>query len=306
MNSMSPGPYWAKGIGDTTAYRYDPILKRYICDAKHMLILPKEEVKRLGLVLGRNKDRIRLRAMAESEDFIHWTRPRFFLYPDDNDQPDCQIYSHIGFVYESMWIGLVRVMHMIPTGWKQVDVQLTYSRDGRHWCRPRRRQPFIPLGDPDGWEPDYTGPSTNGPLLVDDEIWIYYRGCRYARRDDPKAKDTYKMAIGLAALRRDGFVSLDAGETPGQIVTRPLTFGGKSLFVNADVGDDGWIKAAVLSEGSESTASYTLDDAVPVTENTTKSLMRWKTRKKLAPPHDGHIRLLFQLKDAKLYSFGIE
>jgi hypothetical protein len=52
--------------------------------------------------------------------------------------------------------------------------------------------------------------------------------------------------------------------------------------------------------------SYTLADAVPLTEDTTKSLLSWKARKQLVPPSSGYVRLLFQLKDAKLYSFWVE
>jgi len=312
MNSMSPGPYWSKGIGDTSIYRYDPILERYICDAKFNLYMPKEKIKQLGITTG-NKPRLKLRTMVESENFIHWTRQRFIMYPDRNDDPDCQIYQHISFVYESMWLGMVRLMHIIPTGFKQVDVQLSYSRDGRHWNRPRQRKLFIPLGEPDSWEPDYTDPSSNGPLLVNDELWFYYRGSRHAKRDDPdyvyrkgKLPRSYKMAFGLAKLRRDGFVSLDTDDTPGQVVTRPLTFAGKKLFVNADVEKDGWVKAAVLTRDSNSIDSYKLDDSVTLTKDTTKGRMSWKSKRELVPPGDKHLRLVFQLKNAKLYSFWIE
>ena len=313
MNSMSPGPYWAKEIGDTSCYRYDPILERYICDAKTVLIMPQTKIKSLGLVLEEGKYRIRLRTMLESEDFIHWTRQRFIMYPDRYDGPDCQIYQHVGFAYESMWLGMVRLMHILPAGFKQVDVQLSYSRDGRHWSRPRQRQLFIEQGRPDSWDPDYTDPSANGPLLVGDELWFYYRGSRHTKRDDPdyvykkgKLPRSYKMAFGLAKLRRDGFASLDAGQDVGQITTRPVTFKGKKLFVNADVEKGGWVKAAVLTRDSNSIEPYTLDDSLALTKDTTKGRMSWKSKKELVPPGDKHLRLVFQLKNAKLYSFWIE
>jgi len=299
-----PGSYWSYGIGDTTTFRYDTVLKRYICDAKFNLLMPWERIKELGIISGR-KPRIKLRTFLESEDAIHWTRPRFYLYPDRNDPPDCQMYAHIGFNYESMWIGMLRVMHMIPTGWKQVDIQLSYSRDGRHWSRPRKRQPFIPLGGPDSWDADYSGVSYTGPFLFDDELWFYYFGSRNPKRDK-LPKKTWTFNFGLAKLRRDGFASLDAGQTPGKITTRPITFKGKNLFVNADVEKDGWIKAAVLTRDSKPVESYTLDDSVALTKDTTKGRMSWKSKKELVGPGDKHLRLVFQLKNAKLYSFWIE
>lgn len=196
-----------------------------------------------------------------------------------------------------------RALHLIPTGFKQVDIQLSYSRDGRHWSRPRQRKPFIPLGTDDSWDADYLGPAKIIPALVGNELWFYYFGVRSANREDVK---NWSFGIGLAKLRRDGFTSLNAGQTPGRLITRPLTFKDKSLFVNADVADDGWVKAAVLSIDSEPVQSYTLDDSIALAKDTTKGKMNWKSKKEIIQPGDGHIRLVFQLKNAKLYSFWIE
>ena len=54
-------------------------------------------------------------------------------------------------------------------------------------------------------------------------------------------------ATGVAILRRDGFASMDAGEEAGTLTTRPLTFRGKYLFVNADA-PQGELRAEVLDE----------------------------------------------------------
>ena len=219
------------GIGDTTIFRYDPVLRLYVCDAK--FVLP---------------GKMRCRGQCESSDLIHWSRPRFTLYPDEYDGADAQVYSNISFVYESMWLGLCRIMHTERTGWKQVEVQLSMSRDGYHWTRPTERKPFIPFGAPDSWEPDYTDPIHNGPILVGDELWFYYRGSRHRNRDNnPGAWKYSSMSMGLAKLRRDGFASLNAGESPGTVLTRPLTFSGRLLFVNAEVSKGGWVKATVLT-----------------------------------------------------------
>ena len=301
-SNMNPGPFWAKGVGDTSIFRYDPVLKKYICDAKFNIYLPEEKIKQLGIVQD-HKPRLRLRAFMESDDLIHWSRERFLMFPDRLDPPDRQLYGHIGFVYESMWIGMIRTMRLIPKGFKQVDIQLSYSRDGRHWSRPSQRKPFIPLGTDDSWDADYLGPAKIIPALVGNELWFYYFGARSANREDV---NDWSFGIGLAKLRRDGFASLNAGQTPGQIITRPMTFKGECLFVNVEVADGGWVKAAVLSRDSEPIESYTLDDSIALTEDITKGRMVWKSMKELAEPGDGHLRLVFQLKNARLYSFWIE
>ena len=299
---MQPGPFWAKGTGDTSIFQYDPVLKKYTCSAKFNIYLPKEKFEELGIVQD-YKPRLRLRTFMESDDLVHWTTPRFLLFPDKHDDHDCQIYGHLGFPYESMWIGMIRVMHVIPEGHKQVDLKLAYSRDGRHWLRPTDREAFIGLGKGDSWEADYSGYTKFGPTLVGDELWFYYHGgCNPARENI----ENWTFGIGLAKLRRDGFASLNADDEAGKIITRPMTFAGKKLLVNADVQKDGWIKVAVLTEESEPVASYELDDSVALTEDTTKGRMVWKAETELVPPGDEHVRLVFQLKNAKLYSFWIE
>lgn len=302
-STQNPDLWSSVGMGDTSVFRHDPMLGRYVVDAKFNLYLPVETFKAINKPVENGKNRIRTRTMLESEDLVHWTRPRYILFPDDRDEPDAQIYGHIAFNYESMWLGVVRVLHLQRTGWKQVELELSYSRDGRTWSRPATRRPLIPFGDPDSWEPDYSDVAMSGPLLVGDELWFYYRGSRSNARDKSAS---YKMSMGLATLRRDGFVSLNAGSQPGQVTTRPLTFTGRTLFVNADISNDGWVKAAVLSPEGQPVAQLSLEDAIPLTTGTVKGEMAWRSAGRLSPPGDGHVRIAFELKNAKMYSFWVE
>jgi hypothetical protein len=300
-----PESFEGNGVGDTSTFRYDQVLKRYIFDGKFILFFPQEKVSELGIVPEKGKQHLRLRTFSESEDLIHWSPPRFLMYPDRNDPPDRQIYSHCGFVYESMWLGIIQAMRVRVTGWKQVDLRLSYSRDGRHWLRPAHREPFIPLGNAESWEADYSGTCHTAPVRVGEELFFYYFGSRNPARDkDPEKR--WNTQIGVAKLRRDGFASLNAGETPGRVLTRPLTFAGKSLWINADVADGGWVKAALLSRDSKPIAGYSLEEATVLTKDTTRGQMRWNSKATLAPPGDDHLRVAFQLKNARLYSFWIE
>jgi hypothetical protein len=302
----NPDHFQSYGVGDTSTFRYDTVLKRYVFDGKFNLVMPEEKIKQLGINTER-KPRLKLRTFSESEDLIHWSPPRFMMYPDRLDPLDRQIYAHVGFVYESMWVGIIQAMRYQATGWKQTDLCLSYSRDGRHWLRPQDRQPFIPLGDGDRWESDYHVSSYTAPVRVGDELCIYYTSTRNPERDTTKPNTPWPpQQVGLARLRYDGFASLNAGEEPGRIVTRPLTFAGTSLFVNADVADGGWIKAAVLSRDSKPVGGCTLDDAVALMKGTAKGRIAWKSKDTLDSPGEDHLRIVFQLKNARLYSFWIE
>jgi len=268
----------------------------------------------------------------ESDDLIHWTRPRMTMHRDGLDETACcpestQMYEHVTFPYESMWIGLPRVMYghkgKIPKppirhhrpGWKQVELQLSASRDGRHWTRVCRGQVFLPLGKSDktygvcAWDADILIPCRPGkPLLIDNELWFYYWGSLRAPRfralgwPNPR----YEMHIGLAKLRRDGFVSLDAGKKAGAVVTRPLTFEGGKLCVNAEIAAGGYLKVELRDASGKAVKPYTLAGCKPVTGDVLNAPVVWTGRRTIQNPSGKSLRLAFEMKKAKLYSFWIE
>jgi len=271
------------GIGDTSQFRWDRHLDKYVGDVK--FVLP---------------GKMRVRGFMESDDLIHWTRPRMTIYPDALDDSDSQIYAQNSFCYESLWLGFLRVMHTERTaGYKQTTVELTASRDGRHWHRVGKREEILPLGSESEWDTDYHDPFC-APVPVGDELWIYYRSGKLRRNE------TRRYDFGLAKLRRDGFVSLDAGEQPGTVLTRPLSFAGKRLFVNADVRESGSIKASLLTRKRQPIAGYSAADAMAIAEGGTKVPVRWKKGVELEAPSEKNVRLRFELKNAQLYSFWIE
>ena len=280
----------AEGVGDTTQFRWDARLKKYVANVK---------------VLFRNPT-LRTAGCSESDDLIHWSRPRMTMHRDELDDSDTQIYEHITFEYERLWIGLVRVMHTEQTGWKQVDVEMSCSRDGRNWTRVCRGESFLPLGAEHAWDADYLIPGRPGaPLLVDDRLRFYYWGARPT--DERDGSDIrYDMHIGVVSLRRDGFVSLDAGLQPGRVTTRPLTFQGKELFVNAEIGVDGYLKAEWQDTSGVAIAGYRMNDCQAVQGDVTGGKVRWRNAGRIDRSDDNSLRLVFELKNANLYSFWIE
>jgi len=204
----------------------------------------------------------------------------------------------------------MRVMHteLIDESLTQTVVELTASRDGRHFSRVGNRDILIPLGDADQWDPHCHGP-TSRPILVGDELWIYYFSAPVL---DPKkvgvekARAAQISRIGLATIRRDGYVSMDAGDEAGRLVTRPLTFNGQSLHVNARVQRGGYLKAELQTIEGESVMDYQLAQCDPVTGDVMSACISWGQKKLLRRPVDESLRLVFALKNAKLYSFWIE
>ena len=67
----------------------------------------------------------------------------------------------------------------------------------------------------------------------------------------------------VASIRRDGFVSMDAGEETGELVTRPLTFKGRHLFVNLDA-PNGELRVEALGPDGGVVEPFSIDRCIPV------------------------------------------
>jgi hypothetical protein len=191
-------------------------------------------------------------------------------------------------------------------------VQLACSRDLKTWLRLGDRQPFIGPSRLDSGAYDLTQilpPSA--PVVKDDELWFYYTGLKYRANfryvgtypngdTVPIAgKDRDAGAVCLAVLRRDGFISLDAGEEPGTLLTKPLVLGGTTMRVNVDASG-GELNVRVLDG-----VGQTIAVSEPVTGNQPRAMLRWKSGD-LASVKGKTVGLRFALRKARLYSFWCE
>ena len=130
-----------------------------------------------------------------------------------------------------------------------------------------------------------------------DELWFYYTGIKY--RQSPPDADMDTGAICLAVLRRDGFVSLDAGEPGGMLVTKPFSLLGSKLRVNVDALS-GKLSAEVLDDrGAVLAASNALTGDLPSGE------IDWQ-QGQFADLKGRIVSLRFTLSHARFYSYWIE
>jgi hypothetical protein len=201
------------------------------------------------------------------------------------------IYNMAAFRYESAYLGFPMMYHQtgkVSGSWPDFanwelseemrtifqrdgdwagfhHVQLAWSRDLREWARPSAREPFIDLSPLGGGDLDYTsvtGPSF--PLVRGDELWLYYTGGRqYGGPEPNRGVDQEMCGTCLATIRRDGFVSLDAGVDEGVLTTEPFRFTGERLFVNVKA-PAGQVRAEIIeSNGSVVRASEPLSGDLP-------------------------------------------
>jgi hypothetical protein len=341
--------------------------------------------RRLFLGLLKTEGRYgRVYNISVSEDFVHWSEPRFFFGTDDKDQelalgvirrrladpglarplfidPDpavgweppawrkklrwvaretwrAECYNIGIFPYEGVYLAWLMIYYPTGTGLPQRNntdgfhlIQLAMTRDlGEPLVRLGDRETFLGASriDEKGLVGNYDRLQlqiTNHPVEHDDELWFYYCGFkRRARqhdrwtdgsRRDPSTlsaleradwiEDTHS-AICLAVLRRDGFISLEADEDGGKLVTKPFVAPGKALFVNLDVHKGGAAKVEVLGDDGKPLEGFALDSSVELTGDAVRQQVLWKESAHWRQLRGRTVRLGIQLNRAHLYAFWVE
>ena len=286
---------------DRSTIHWHPHKRRWFASTKNWYRLPGHPDQR-----GRG--------YAESDDFIHWTPVAYMCGTSVNSGEI--VYGLEAFYYESLFLGLWDRYRHEPNG--LLDVQLAVSHNGRHWTRPSD-QAWIPLTplpkdfrriksarspetgvdpfDPQvPWDHANNSASMLGPIRVGDELWIYYSGRTTDHRSRP-----HVGAIGLGKLRLDGFFSLDAGQQPGTLVTKPLRLSHADLRVNADASD-GSLRISILDADGTPLAPWTRENCIPITTDSVRHHVQWRGAPKLSALAGRTVRLKFEFIQAELYA----
>jgi len=220
---------------------------------------------------------------------------RLVMLPDEKDlagDPDLQFYYMPCFAYGNIYVGLLGIYHAGPESGIS-EPELVMSRDGLNWRRVNQGTPFIERGAPGAWDAGTGGAPGAGPIEVGDELWFYY-----GRYDGGHHGGYTKGGIGLAKLRRDGFVSLAASEEGGSVLTKPFTLAGDSVEINAAA--KGGLTVQVLDRSGKVVAegqSFTGDDC--------HRRVKWKKGADLSAWKGEEVAIRFLLRDAELYAFQV-
>lgn len=252
----------------------------------------------------------RIRKGIPDKNIVYWftpsdKEPRHPKFPEVNPG----IYNFDAIPYESIMLGLYSVWqgpennvcaeHGIQ---KKNEMFLGYSRDGFHFSR-QSFKPFMAVNETEGAWNWGNMQSINGvPLIVGDSLYFYTSG----RRLNTIMWDSY-TSTGLATLRRDGFVSMRADKTEGYLITEKLTFNGKYLFVNTNVGDKkSKLVVEILDENGAPIPGYTQKDCIALKKiDKTKQMIVWKNNEDLSGLLGKKVHLKFYLTNGDLYSFWI-
>jgi hypothetical protein len=300
-----------------------------------------ESGRRFILTLKRSGPYGRSVYLSTSEDFEHWSEPELIFHADQQDQENgkerlarflddpaylrpvfhrpeeyrTDVYHMAAFPYEGLYLGMPVMFHWAgkhPPMYENVDgrktIELTSSRDLRHWNRVANRAPFMqlsPVGDGSAYDTGQLEPASH-PILRNDELWFYYTGLRdRCQTLGEKLARGYldSGAVCMARLRLDGFVSLKGGIEWGSVLTRPLVVEGRELHVNVDSWR-GQVRAEILdAAGGQPISGFSRDESIPAVIDRIDVPLRWKQRSDLSELRGSTVRIRFWVQRAELYAF---
>jgi len=228
-------------------------------------------------------------ARTESDDFLKWTKAEVVLEGLDKGH---QTYAMPTFFHGGVYLGLVAIIYPKED---RVWAELTWSPDTVQWHRVCPDTPLIANSEKEmayDWGCVYAGAY---PVFLENQIRIYYGG------SDWHHGNWRNGFLCMATMRPDGFAGYEPIESnkPAQITTTAVTSTGNKLRISADVRESGSIKVTVLDkQGKE------LAEAEPIAKTVTDATLRWKEASSYHTLKGDEIRLRFELRGSKLYSFS--
>ncbi len=254
--------------------------------------------------LRAGRDGARSVKRATSKDFITWTAPEWL---DFGPGPLEQFYTNAIAPYvrdPSLYLGFP--MRFVPQR-KQVgssgkptdgvsDAVLISSRDGLRFDRTFREAFIRPGLSPNNWGNAHGNNTPAWGLLQTgpEEISIYwcenYGATPHVRR---------------GVLRLDGFVSVHAAASGGEMITKPIRCTGPILRINYSTSAAGSIRCEVQDTAGKPIKGLGIDDCVELFGDEIAGAMAWMGGKDLRSLIGKDIRLRFVMRDADLYSLTL-
>lgn len=298
--------------GDVATLTYDQRTGRYIAAIK----------KRMFTADTSGYDRSAF--VATSTDFLNWTRPQLGVMGDAADDGgaiargglESQIYGMPILPYESIYIGVPWVFDILnftageykTAADGPVTPQLAASRDLLRWDRPTRGALLEP-GLPGAWD-DGALYTAHNVITTRDTVTMYYAGFNNghggAESTNPD-RDNHIGQTGMATWRRDGFLSLTNGATPGtgdagQVITKPLVFDGSELRMNLTVRQRGSVVVTVLDAEGTPIPGFV---SKPLTGDKLDAKVNFGS-KKFQELAGQQVKLQFDVYNADLYSYWVD
>ena len=244
---------------------------------------------------------------SESWDFAHWSgEPQMVLEPDAVDPPQTQFYGLGACAYGPYELGTLWIYATDPDDHgpgKAHGLQtpeLAYARAGTAWHRAEPGTAFIPNGTAGEWDCGNLQAASQ-PVFLDDEIRYYYAGTnvRHSRHWELEPQEA---GLGMARLKPDRFVALQAGETAAELGTIAFKPASVDVFVNARTEPDGEVRVELQDAEARPLVGFTAADCRPIRGDSTSHRVEWRGVGQAEAPVGQPTRIRVTARQASVYS----
>jgi hypothetical protein len=223
---------------------------------------------------------------SESKDFIHWSKPRLVLAPDDDDGPEVEFHGSPAFFHKGRYFGLLQ--NMYRRGGLAIDIELITSRDSLAWERPFRKEFFLPRSQKGLFDSRSIFTSST-PIVHGDEMRFYYGAYNEAPLGGVKSEPGQRSGVGMASIPLDRFAGLRPVaksaqatlrkplENIGQVTLKPLDLAGCGAMTVNGIAE-GAIRVELLTHDGYRVRGYSKDDAVPIQGDSLRHQVSWRGR----------------------------
>ncbi len=237
---------------------------------------------------------------ASSKDFVNWTSLENIDY---GDTPFEELYTNSCIQYERspgtylMFPSRFAPDRMPDRDWFDGpglnDVVFMSSRDGFHFDRSFMEAFVRPGLDKNNWHERAIYMERGLVETSATEISIY-------------GKENMKRPSGNIrrySLRTDGFVSVKATYTGGELTTRPFVFEGRELELNYSTSAVGSVAVEIQDADGTAVPGFTLADCPEMFADEIEGPVAWNASGDVSRLAGKPVRLRFALMDADLYAF---
>ncbi len=239
-------------------------------------------------------DGVRAIMTGTSADFLHWTRPVLLKY---TDAPPEHLYTNAIQSYPRaphLLIGFPT--RYLPDQGSRVEPIFMASRDGRTFHR--WSEALIGEDAPQDRAGNRSNYMTWGLVQLpgdEKDYSVYATEAYYTGPDSRVRRFTFRV---------DGFVSLRASDTGGELLTKPFTFDGTQLLINFATTGNGSLQFELQDADGRPIEGFRLADCPPIRGDAVGQAVAWKNAPDLGQLAGKPVRLRVQIASGDLYSFA--
>ena len=253
-------------------------------------------------------DKKRRISRTTSKDFVNWTEPVLMGY---DGGPIEHLYTNQTSPYfraPHIYVGIAARFFpgrrvLTPEQAKEVGVDPGYfndcsdgvlitTRGGDQYSRTFPEGFVRPGIGLENWVSRTNYPALNVVQTGDDKM-SFYVNQNYGQ---PTAH------MRRYEIRLDGFASVRAPYSGGEMITKPLIFSGNQLDLNFATSAAGGIRVEIQDAEGKPIPGFTLDESQELIGNEISRAASWKGSKDVSKLAGKPVRLKFVMKDADLYA----